>query len=56
LGLLTIVNVNDTIYAFDSNNDRFVILDPETGRTQAVSNLDPSAGFVCGATPAHPSL
>jgi hypothetical protein len=56
LGLLTIVNVNDTVYAFDSNNDRFVIVDPETGRTRAVSNLDPSAGFVCGATPARPSL
>jgi hypothetical protein len=54
LGLLTIVNVNDTIYAFDSINDRFVTVDPETGRTQAVSNLDPSAGFVCGATPARP--
>jgi len=54
LGLLTIVNVNGAIYAFDSINDRFVSLDAETGRTQAVSNLDPSAGFVCGATPAHP--
>lgn len=55
LGLLTIVNVKDTVYAFDSNNDRFDILDPETGRTQPVSNLDPSAGLVCGATPARPS-
>lgn len=55
LGLLTIVNVNDTVYAFDSNNDRFDILDPETGRTQPVSNLDPAAGWVCGATPARPS-
>jgi hypothetical protein len=55
LGLLTIVNVNDTVYAFDSDHDRFVILDPETGRTQPVSNLDPSAGFVCGATPARSS-
>jgi outer membrane protein assembly factor BamB len=54
LGLLTIVNVNGTIYAFDSINDRFVILDVETGRTQALSNLDPSAGFVCGATPVPP--
>jgi len=55
LGLLTIVNVNDTVYAFDAINNRFDILDPETGRTQAVSNLDPSAGFVCGATPARSS-
>jgi len=56
LGLLTIVNVNDIVYAFDSDNGRFAILDLETGRTQPVSNLDPSAGFVCGATPARPSL
>jgi hypothetical protein len=55
LGLLTIVSVNDTIYAFDAINDRFVVLDLDTGRTQAVSNLDPSAGFVCGATPARRS-
>ena len=53
LGLLTIVNVNDTIYAFDAINNRFVVLELESGRTQAVSNLDPSAGLVCGATPAR---
>jgi len=51
LGLLTIVNVNDTIYAFDSINDRFVTIDMRNGRAEAVSNLDPAAGFVCGATP-----
>jgi outer membrane protein assembly factor BamB len=55
LGLLTIVNVNGTIYAFDSINDRFVVVDLETGRTQVVSSLDPSAGFVCGATPVRPN-
>lgn len=55
LGLLTIVDVNGTIYAFDSINDRFVVLDLGTGRTQAVSNLDPSAGFICGATPVRAS-
>ena len=51
LGLLTIVNVNDTIYAFNDDSDTFVLLDPATGRTRTVSNLDPSAGYVCGATP-----
>jgi outer membrane protein assembly factor BamB len=60
LGLLTIVNVNDNIYAFDAPNDRFVTLDPATGRTQFLSNADPKAGLVCGATPvrssrSHPS-
>jgi len=51
VGLLTVVNVNGIVYAFDAPNDRFVLLDPETGRTKVVSNLDPSAGLVCGATP-----
>jgi hypothetical protein len=54
LGLLTIVNVNGTVYAFDVIHDRFVVLDLTTGRTKAVSNLAPAAGFVCGATPANP--
>jgi len=52
IGLLTIVNVDDKIYAFDAVHDRFVTVNPETGRTQMVSGLDPSAGLVCGATPA----
>lgn len=54
VGLLTIVNANDTVYAFDAPNDRFLVLDPETGRTRVASNLDPAAGLVCGATPARP--
>ena len=54
LGLLTIVTVGDTVFAFDDINVRFVTVDPTTGKTQAVSSLDPSAGFVCGATPAQP--
>jgi hypothetical protein len=54
LGLLTIVNVNDAIYAYDWINNRFVVLDLEAGRTRAVDNLDPSAGLICGATPARP--
>ncbi len=53
VGLLTVVNVRDTTYAFDSVHDRFVTVDPATGKTNAISDLDPSAGFVCGATPAR---
>ena len=54
VGLLTIVNVNETIYAFDAAHRRFVALDLKTGQTEPVSNIDPSAGLVCGATPARP--
>jgi len=54
VGLLTIVNVNETIYAFDAAHRRFVALDLKTGQTEAVSNIDPSDGLVCGATPARP--
>jgi len=53
LALLTIVNVNDTVYAFDTIHDRFVTVDVATGRTQAVSNVGAAAGFICGATPAN---
>ena len=54
IGLLTIVNVNDTIYAFDAFHRRFVTLDLKTGQTEAVSDIEPSAGLVCGAIPARP--
>lgn len=54
-GLLTIVNVNDTIYAFDAPNGRFLRLDVPTGQTRPVSDFDPAAGLVCGAAPAHPN-
>ena len=55
IGLLTIVNVNETLYAFDAFHRRFVTLDLNTGQTSAISNIDPSAGLVCGATPARPT-
>jgi hypothetical protein len=54
-GLLTIVNVNDTVYAFDAPNDRFLTLDLTTGQTQQVHDFNLTAGLVCGATPARPS-
>ena len=54
VGLLTVMNVNDRIYAFDAPHDRFVMVDMATGRTKAMSNVDPSAGEICGGTPARP--
>jgi len=54
VGNLTVMNVNDTIYAFNTAHLQFVTLDPATGHTEAVSSFDPANGMVCGATAAHP--
>jgi hypothetical protein len=55
LGLTSIVNVNETIYAFSVRTGQVVILDVSTGQTSAVSELDPAAGLIGGATPARPT-
>ena len=55
LGLTSIVNVNETIYAFSVRTGQVVILDVSTGQTSAVSDLDPAAGLIGGATPARPT-
>jgi hypothetical protein len=54
LGLTSIVNVNETIYAFSVRTGQVVILDVRTGQTSAVSELDPAAGLIGGATPVRP--
>ena len=51
----TIVNVNDTIYAFEGLTSRLVILDPTTGLTSPVTSVDPAAAVIAGAAPAHPA-
>jgi hypothetical protein len=53
--LTGIVNLNDTVYAFDVASGKVVTLDVTNGRTAPVSDLDPAAGVVVGATPARPS-
>jgi hypothetical protein len=55
LGLTSIVNMNDTIYAFSAATGQVVTLDVTTGQTSAVSDLDPAAGLIGGATPARPT-
>jgi hypothetical protein len=55
LGLTSIVNVKETIYAFSVRTGQVVILDVSTGQTSAVSELDPAAGLIGGATPARPT-
>jgi outer membrane protein assembly factor BamB len=54
LGLTSIVNVNETIYAFSVRTGQVVILDVSTGQTSAVIDLDLAAGLIGGATPARP--
>ena len=55
LGLTSIVNVNETIYAFSVRTGEVVILDVSTGQTSVVSELDPAAGLIGGAAPARPT-
>ena len=48
--LSTIVNVNDTIYGFDTSTGQVVSVDLGTGHTTPLSDLDPDAGIIVGAT------
>ena len=52
--LTSVVNVNDTLYAFNAHTGQVVILDVMTGQITPVSDLDPAASLVGGATPARP--
>jgi hypothetical protein len=52
--LTSVVNVNETIYAFDAATGQVVTLDVTNGLTTAVSDLDPTAGVIGGATPVRP--
>ncbi len=54
LGLVSIVNVNEKLYAFNAGSGEVVTLEVRTGQTKVVSDLDPAAGLIAGATPAHP--
>ena len=49
--LTTIVTVNETVYGFDAATGQVVTLDLRNGLTTAVSDLDPAAGVIAGATP-----
>ena len=50
--LTSTVNVNETIYAFEcAATGQVVTLDVRNGLTTAVSDLDPAAGLIGGATP-----
>jgi hypothetical protein len=53
--LSAIVNVNDTIYAFNASTGQVVVLDVTNGQTTVVTDVDPKAGVIAGATPARPA-
>jgi hypothetical protein len=52
--LTSVVNVSDTVYAFDVATGQVVTLDVTTGQIMPVTDLDPTVGLVGGATPARP--
>jgi PEP-CTERM motif len=51
LGLVTIVNVNGTVYGFKGSTNQVVTLDVTNGHTSIVSDIDPAAGLIGGAAP-----
>jgi hypothetical protein len=53
--LTCIVNVGDTAYGFDASTGQVVTLDLTNGHSTPVSDLDPAAGVIAGATPARPA-
>jgi len=52
-GLASIVTVNDTVYGLKASTGQVVTLDVDTGQTSPVSDLDPAARLIGGATPAR---
>ncbi|MEO8050955.1 MAG: hypothetical protein ABI833_11115 [Acidobacteriota bacterium] len=53
--LSAIVNVNDTVYAFNGFTGQEVVLDVTNGHTTVVTDVDPEAGVIAGAAPARPA-
>ena len=49
LGLITIANVNGTIYGFEGTTNQVVTLNLTNGQTSVVSDIDPAAGLIGGA-------
>jgi hypothetical protein len=54
--ITAMVNVNDTVYAFDVFTNQVLTLDVTTGLTTPVSDVDPAVmSLIAGATPARAS-
>lgn len=53
-GLVTVANLNGTVYGFNGVSGQIVTLNVTNGITSAVSDFDPSVGLVAGAAPSVP--
>jgi hypothetical protein len=51
LGLITVINLNGTVYGFNGVTSQIVMLDVTNGTTHFVSDIDASAGLIGGAAP-----
>jgi len=51
LGLGAVADVNGTFYAFKNGASQLVTLDLANGRTSVVTDFDPAAGIISGASP-----
>jgi len=49
------VTMDDTVYGFNAVTGQIVTVDVRTGQTTPVSDLDPAASVIAGATPARPA-
>ena len=54
IGLSAIVDVNETVYAFDAATNQVLTLNLKNGKTHAVTDVDAAAGLVTAALPARP--
>jgi outer membrane protein assembly factor BamB len=52
--LSTMLDISNTVYAFDPTAGQVVTLDVATGQTSVVNAVDPAVGVVAGAVPARP--
>lgn len=51
-GLVTVANINGTIYGFDGVTNQILTLNVANGATTVVSDFDPAIGLIEGAAPA----
>ncbi len=51
LALVTTVDVNGTFYSFKGDTSELLTLDLSNGTTRFVTNIDPAAGLIFGASP-----
>jgi hypothetical protein len=51
MGLVTVVNLNGTVYGFSGVTNQVVTLDVTNGTTSFVSDIDQSLGLIGGASP-----